>query len=54
MPEDILTDFEEIEPLWTWHDELVLTAMLIVFSPVIIIIAACRHLNNKQQPNEQA
>jgi hypothetical protein len=53
MPEDILTDFEEIEPLWTWHDELVFTAMLIVFIPVIIIIAACRHLKNKQQPNEQ-
>jgi hypothetical protein len=54
MPEDILTDFEEKKPKWEWHDELTLTAMLIILSPVIIIVAIyTRILKIKQQSNEQ-
>lgn len=54
MAEDILTDFEEKEPKWTWHDELTFTLMLIVFSPIIIIAAIYTSiLKSKQKSNEQ-
>jgi CHASE3 domain sensor protein len=54
MAEDILTEFEEKEPKWTWHDELTFTLILIVFSPIIIIAAIYTSiLKSKQQSNEQ-
>jgi hypothetical protein len=54
MAEDILTDFEEKEPKWTWHDELTFTLMLIVFSPIVIISKIYASIHKaKQQSNEQ-
>lgn len=47
QPEDILTDFEENERTWKWHDELTFTAMLIVFSPVILIMNIVDFLKQK-------
>lgn len=46
---DMLNDFEEKEKPWTWHDELTFTAMLIVFSPVIIIAEIIEKLFKQQK-----
>lgn len=42
--EDILSDYEVKNEPWSWHDELTFTAMLIVLSPVILIIAIVQYL----------
>lgn len=36
-PKDILTEFEENEERWGWHNELTFTALLVIAMPLLVI-----------------
>jgi hypothetical protein len=46
MNEDLLTEFEAIEPKWEWHD----TLSFILLFPILLIILFLKHLIKTEQP----